>query len=329
MPDSPGVISLNGPILFLQKAEVLDEQRAPVTRKIRSVFPDADVQFAGTAEEVPAGNFPIVITPTLPWLPQALERIEGCRWIHFLSAGVEKIWDMPFDKSRLLLTKSSGIHGNQMSEYAIGAMLHFAKGFDRFVEQSRNTQWSRFWLDELTGRTVMVLGAGHIGGAVAARARAFGMRTIGVQRRPVADSGFDLSIGMEALRAHLPEVDYLVVSLPLTPATAGCVDQEMLMSLRPGAVLVDISRGGVVRESAVLAALECGQLRGAALDVFEQQPLPPESGLWGRRDVLLTPHVSGTSPHYLERALDSFIANAQNLARGESPVTPVDIGARY
>ncbi|MGB6085000.1 D-2-hydroxyacid dehydrogenase [Parvibaculum sp.] len=303
-------------ILFLQKSDLLEEQKPQVLEHIGRALPDASISFAGKPEEVPFLSFDSIIAPTLPWLPDALARTQQYRWVHFLSAGVERIWDMPVDWSDITLTKSSGIHGPQMSEYVIGAMLYFAKGFDRFVEQSREALWSRFWLSELTGQAVMILGAGHIGEWIIRRCKSFDMQVTAVTRsgRPVP--GADASTSLAEASRALGEMDYLVVCLPFTEETAALVDETFLSALKPGAVLIDISRGGIVESGAVLDALDAGRLRGAALDVFEEEPVPDTSRLWRRRDVLLTPHVSGTSPHYLSRALDVFLVNARNWVSG-------------
>lgn len=317
-------------ILFLQKPDVLATQRERVIEYLRKALPGVQVSTAGTPDQIPTGMIvDAVIAPTLPWLPEALARLGSCEWIHFLSAGVEKIWEMPFDKERVLITKSSGVHGAPMSEYAMGAMLYFAKGFDRFVEQARHASWERAWLDELTGRTLTILGMGHIGGMLAQRARVFGMRVIGVQRSPRANGDADLCIGFDEVDAWLGQTDYLVVCLPFTAETKNRIDAAFLNSLKPGAVLVDISRGGIVVESAVVEALASGRLKGAALDVFEREPLPAESKLWNNPKVLLTPHVSGTTPYYMERALDVFLANARCLSAGKALVTPVDTKRGY
>ena len=316
-------------ILFLQNESVLQAQTEVVQRHLTAAFPGADVVCADRPDRVPEGVFQAVIAPTLPWLPEALARIKGCEWVHFLSAGVERIWEMPVDWSRLTLTKSSGIHGPQMSEYAIGALLHFCKGFDRYIEQSRTHAWQRAWQDELSGQTLMVLGGGAIGAMVGQRARVFGMRVIAVKRRPEPQDWADMTLDFDAARAHLGGVNALVVCVPLTDATQGMVNHALLSSLAPGAVLVDISRGGVVEPEAVLDLLDSGHLRGAALDVFETEPLPEDSPLWNRADVLLTPHVSGTSPHYLERALQLFIDNARHWQTDQRMITLVDQTARY
>jgi phosphoglycerate dehydrogenase-like enzyme len=317
-------------ILFVQQADLLEEQQPQVLQRLKEKLPDAEVFFAGTADQVPVGaKFDALIAPTVSWLPEVLERIQGVDWIHFLSAGVEKIWDMDFDKQSILMTKSSGVHGRPMSEFAIGAMLYFAKQFGRFSEQSRQHVWERGWLDELTGRRLAVLGLGHVGQAVAERAKMFGMRVVGTVNSPRTIAVADHVFPTEALREALQGADYLCICLPLTPSTRGLVDHAALSQLRRGAVVVDISRGGVMCQSAVLQALDAGHLSGAALDVFENEPLETTSPLWGRPDLLLTPHVSGTTPHYVDRALDVFLTNAERLLAGETPATPIDVVRGY
>lgn len=317
-------------ILFLQKAEVLEQQKVLVNQILGHTFPAVSIIFAGSAEEVPVDTeFDAVITPTLPWLPEALARLSCYRWIHFLSAGVEKIWSMDFDMTRPLMSKSSGVHGAPMSEYAIGAMLYFTKQFGKFHQQARDRKWQRSWLDELTGKQLTVLGLGHIGQSLARRAKAFDMQVVGTLRqlRPLDD--VDCIVSLEQIDSQLATTDFLVCCLPLTMATRGLVNAELLRKLQPGAVLVDISRGGVVNGDAVIEALNNGTLKGAALDVFEQQPLPPESPLWQREDVLITPHVSGTTPYYLERALSIFVDNYQSISRGTGLVTAISLEGGY
>lgn len=317
-------------VLFVQKPEVLEQQRVPVRNTLSDWLREVELDFAGAPEDVAIGaDYDAVITPTLPWLDELLTRTGRVGWLHFLSAGVEQIWKMGFDKRAMPMTKSSGVHGPAMSEYAIGAMLYFAKQFGRFHDQAQRAEWQRAWLDELTGRQLTVLGMGHIGQSLAKRAGAFDMKVVGTLRRIRAVDGVARVVPLAEIASELVRTDYLVVCLPLTDETRGLVDETFLLRLKPGAVLVDISRGGVVRGDGVVAALENGHLRGAALDVFEQQPLPPESPLWQRPDVLITPHVSGTTPFYLERALSIFLHNANAFCKGDPFITPVDIELGY
>lgn len=317
-------------VLYLQKAEVLAQQQALVSQTLQTALPGVELLFADSVEAVPSDTFfDVVITPTLPWLPDALARLDGYRWIHFLSAGVEKIWEMDFDKTQAVMTKSSGVHGAPMSEYAIGAMLHFTKQFGRFHDQAKQALWQRSWLDELTGKQLTVLGLGHIGQSLAKRAKAFDMSVVGTLRTMRQVEQVDRVVTLKEIENELGRTDFLVCCLPLTEDTRGLVNDEFLSQLKPGAVLIDISRGGVVKGDAVLRALSAGLLKGAALDVFEQQPLPSESPLWNRDDVLITPHVSGTTPYYLERALSVFLDNYDAFSKGQPMVTLVDQVAGY
>ncbi|WP_280545713.1 D-2-hydroxyacid dehydrogenase [Halomonas sp. 11-S5] len=316
-------------LLVLQHEAVLARQREALLAQLAEGLPEARVMLASSPAQVPDGlRVDAVITPTLPWLPEALARLAHYDWIHFLSSGVEAIWTMPFDKHRILMTRSAGVHAPAMSEFALGAMLYFAKRFGTWTRQAASPHWQREWLGELTGARLTILGMGRVGGMLAERARLFGMQVHGLRRRGETPQGV-MPLNGSRLPEVLAETDYLVVCLPLTAETRGLVDNDLLGWLRPGAVLVDISRGGVVRESAVIEALEDGRLSGAALDVFEREPLPADSRLWGREDVLLTPHVSGTTPFYLERAVALFLDNHRALVAGQAPLTPVDVEAGY
>lgn len=316
-------------ILFAQNATVIDQQRQIVTDRLRQSL-DAHVEFAAQPEDVtPGSTFDAVIAPTIGWLPELLTRIDGAPWIHFLSSGVEKIWEMDVDWARYTLTSSKGVHAIPISEYVLGAMLHFAKRFDQFTSQAREGVWERAWLPELTDAHVVMVGAGNIGREVSRRCRFLGMRTQAVARTARTDEDLGEVLGFAQLSQAAATADYLVVAVPLTADTAGLVDQDVLGSTKQGAVLIDVSRGGVVSEDAVVSALDSGLLRGAALDVFEEEPLSAKSPLWGRPNVLITPHVAGTTPRYIERALEVFVGNAMLRRAGLSITTEVEVSRGY
>lgn len=325
-------------VLFVARPDVIAGQAEQVRDHLVGAL-GVEVSFASSPEDAaPGAHYDAVIAPTLPWLPELLHRLGGVSWVHFLSAGVDPIWKMDYPWDEVVLTKSSGVHAVPMSEYAIGAMLHFAKRFDQFVEQSRGGVWQRAWLDELAGRQLVVLGYGAVGQAVAGLAGAFGMDVHGVTRSATAPAQLvDGPATQPRAFIHpsrdLPELladaHYVVVTLPLTPQTADSVNADFFARMQPEAVLVDMSRGGVVNSAALCSALDSGRLRGAALDVFEREPLPADSPLWGRPNVLLTPHVAGTTPRYLDRALEIFVQNAVRLATGAALLTPVDLRNGY
>jgi phosphoglycerate dehydrogenase-like enzyme len=315
-------------ILFVQRRDVLEKQRSEVERTISSKL-NVPVAFASSPDEVPKGaNYDVVITPTVPWLDELLSRLPKLRWVHFLSAGIEKIWTMNFNWGNVALSKSSGVHAAPMSEYAMGAMLYFAKDFNRFVMHSRNRQWQRHWLGELTDKYLLVLGMGSVGSAVADRATAFGMNIVGIATEQRAHYRHRID-GVERMYEHLAVADYVVLTLPLTSHTKDLGNEEFFDSMKDGTVLIDISRGGIIRSEYLIAALDAGKLKGAALDVFEEEPLAQSSSLWDRPDILLTPHVAGTTPSYLNRALDIFVKNAQLYENDEPLKTAVDQANGY
>lgn len=317
-------------ILFTQQAGVMSQQMHQVSTTLAEALPGCSVTFATKPEDViERARFDAIIAPTLPWLPELLMRIEGTPWLHFLSAGVDKIWPMAVDWSRYQLTASQGVHAIPISEYVLGAMLHFAKRLDQFSVQSRGAVWQRTWLTELTDAKLVMVGAGSIGREIARRGRLFGMHVTPVARTGRQDPELGRILPFSELATAVATADYLVVAVPLTKETRGLVGSEILGSLKRGAVLIDVSRGGVVSEEAIVRALDQGYLRGVALDVFETEPLDTNSALWRRDNVLITPHVAGTTPRYMDRALQLFLTNAQRLQSGQPMATPVEVSREY
>jgi phosphoglycerate dehydrogenase-like enzyme len=219
-----------------------------------------------------------------------------------------------------------------MAESVLGMMLHFARGFDHAVRAQARREWGKrpFEEDLLAAREVAgavcgILGLGGIGREVAARARALGMAVVAVRRRPEpGPAGVELLHGEGALAELLERSDYVVITVPSTAATRGLVGAAELARLRPGTVLINVARGDVVDEAALADALRSGRLRGAGLDVFSREPLPPESPLWDLDNVLITPHVSGTTPRFWRREMDLVVANVGRYLRGEPLRNQVD-----
>lgn len=316
-------------ILYLQKPEVLERQRAEVEETLAALG-DVAVRFAGTPEE--AHRYPeaeAVITPTLPWLPEALAGLPEVQWVHFLSAGVDRIWTMNVDWSQYRLSKSSGVHAATISEYVLGAVLYALKGFGTFVRQQQRREWKRFWLDECTGKTLGIVGVGMIGERLARHAKALGMTVIGTVSTPRAIQGVDAVFGTDEVDRVLGAADFVVVLVPLTEQTRGMIDRSALQAMKPGAWLINVARGGVVEEGALIEALRQGAIGGAVLDVFEDEPLPEASPLWELENVLITPHVAGTTQHYLARALEVFEANYRAFSGSGELTTPVSVERGY
>lgn len=317
-------------LLYLQKPEVLDQQRAQVEATLGTLEDVEAVHFAGSPLE--AHRYPeasVVLAPTTPWLPKALHGLPNVEWIHFLSAGVDPIWEMEIEWSQYRLSKSVGVHADTISEYVLGAILYVLKGFGTFARQQQKYTWKRFWLDECAGKTLGVVGLGTIGTRLAHIATLLGMRVVGTVTSPRDIPHVDEVYASADLARVLQQADFVVVLVPLTPETYGLVGKQALSEMKETAWLINVARGGVVREDELIAALQEGRIGGAVLDVFEEEPLPRTSPLWDLENVLLTPHVAGTTQHYLQRALRVFAENHASLqSRGEL-ATPVSVEKRY
>ncbi|MFO1313683.1 MAG: D-2-hydroxyacid dehydrogenase [Burkholderiales bacterium] len=244
-----------------------------------------------------------------------LERRTRLRWIHVAAAGAEFLLPLRERLAAVTVTNSRGIHGAPIAEYAIAAMVMLHADFPGFLRAQAQRQWLRRPVPTLSGRTLGILGPGAIGSEIAQRACAFGMRVLGVSRSGRAVSGCEAVRTQGDLDHVLAECDFVAVTLPLTAGTRGLLDDRAFAAMKPGAFLVNASRGGVVDEQAMIRALLSGRLAGACVDVFETEPLPEDSPLWSMRNVILTPHITGMRDDYVERVLDIF---ADNLAAFES-----------
>lgn len=242
-------------------------------------------------------------------------------WIHSIQSGVDRF---PFDALRdagVRLTNSTGIHGDAVGETVAGYMLQFARGLHRYRSNQERRAWSRgAWDDAFTldGETVCVVGLGTLGRGVARRADALGTDVVGVKRTPTPVDHVRTVHPSTELREAVSAAKFVVVAVPLTDETEGLVGEAELAAMRDDAVLVNVARGPVVDESALVDALEGGELAGAALDVFETEPLPEDSPLWGMENVVVTPHVAAMTDDYYERIAALVRENARRFEAGES-----------
>ncbi len=267
--------------------------------------------------EVAVGGFPRDLLGPAPNL----------RWFQQWGAGADWLIERPNVAAKdFVLTNVSGIHAVPISEHIFAFLLAFARGFPKAMRDQFGTTWSqreRQPAFELAGKTMLLLGVGAIGARTAQLAQAFGMRVVGMRRS--ADKKLepiDEMVSLDALQRVLPEADVVVLTLPLTADTHHIIGEAELRMFKKTALLVNIGRGGLVDEPALVRALEEGWLAGAGLDVFETEPLPETSPLWEMENVIITPHTSGDTPHYDERALEIFLDNLRRYAKGE-PLTHV------
>ena len=263
------------------------------------------------------------------------------RWVHSAAAGVGSALFPEMVAGDVLFTNSAGIHAVPIAEYVAGGVLYLLRGLDIATARQRERRWDKAPfvggdapVRELGDCRALIIGAGGLGSAIATRLAAFGARCTGVRRRPElgAPEGFERVIGPEpeALDAAIPDADILILAAPQTSATRGLIGRGRLARLPRGAIVVNVARGALLDEDALADAVEAGTLRGAVLDVFAEEPLPPGSRLWGLPSILITPHVSAVSPGgFWRRELDLFIENWRRYVRGEPLRNLVDKHAGY
>ncbi|MBV0923691.1 D-2-hydroxyacid dehydrogenase [Halomicroarcula limicola] len=232
-------------------------------------------------------------------------------------AGTDHLPTDAFQANDVRVTNASGVHGPPAAEQVMAYVLSFARHLDTGWDRSRDGTWSHYRADELQGSTVTVVGTGAIGGAILDRLAPFGVDTIGVRNTPSKGGPADEIIGFDEFEERLPETDYLALACPLTEKTEGLVDESAFDLLDPSSVLVNIARGEVVETDALVSALKTNELRGAALDVTDPEPLPDGHPLWNLDNCLVTPHNAGHTPEYWDRMADIIAENVERLESGE------------
>lgn len=278
--------------------------------------------------------------------PELVRAAPGLRWAHTGTAGVAASLTPELARSDVVFTNSAGIHGPPVAETVVAFCLHFARGLDLAVEARRERRWrpeafhgAESPVRELSRSTVGILGYGGIGGEVGTRVAALGARVVATRRRPdrarepggggPGATGEAEITGPEGTRELLARADYVVVAAPETRETRGIIDADALARMKPGAVLVNVSRGALVDEDALVDALRDDRIRGAGLDVFRSEPLPEDHPLWALPNVVITPHVSACSRGYWEREVALIEENLRRYLRGRPLRNRVDPAAGY
>lgn len=234
------------------------------------------------------------------------------RWIHVLSAGVENILSPELQTSNIILTNSKGIHGIPVSEHVLAMMLTFSRGLNLYIRNQLNKEWKRANVDEIHNKTIGIVGLGSIGREIAKKAKGLGMNVVAVKKQITTELFVDRLYSPEQLNEMLAASDFVVSALPLVDETREYFKLEQFSAMKQSAYFINIARGGVVREDDLITALQQGLIKGAGLDVFENEPLQNDSPLWDMPNVLITPHIAALSPYYLDRAIKLF---ADNLGR--------------
>ncbi len=295
---------------------------------MRAIEAEAVVRYtdeAGLADALSGADAFFVYDFLSTAVPGAWHAADRLRWLHIASAGVDPVLFPGVQQSDVVLTNSRGVFDGAIAEYVLGVVLAFAKDFARSWDLQRQKRWKHRESERISGRRVLVVGTGPIGRSIARMLRAAGMSVAGVGRRPrEGDPDFGAVYASSDLGSHLPEADYVVAVAPLTEQTKGMFDAEAFAAMKPGARFVNVGRGELVVTSDLVGALRDGSLGGAALDVFDTEPLPPESPLWTMENVLISPHMSGDFVGWRNTLVEVFADNFRRWRAGEPLRNVVD-----
>jgi len=277
-----------------------------------------------------AGDAEIILnwSGSLTLLREVFLMSRRLRWIHSRSAGLERTLFPELIESQVILTNGSGVFSPSLGEFAVAAILYFAKDFRRMIRNQVAGVWEPFDVTMVSGQTLGIVGYGSIGRAVAARGRALEMNVLGLRRhvspQSKPDSLVDQVYGSEQCFEMLSRCDYVVVTVPLTEQTRGLIADAEFAVMKKNAVVINLGRGPTIDEGAMIRALSEKRIRGAALDVFDQEPLPQGHAFYSLENVLLSPHCADHTPDWLDNAMRFFLAQLQRFHRREPLLNIVD-----
>lgn len=280
---------------------------------LRERLPEYDVALAKTPKEERELLRNVTVATGFDVDPDALEE-SPLELFACVFAGTGHLPLDALERHGVAVTNASGVHAPNISEYVVGAILTFARRFHLAFRRRERREWRSYPTFELQGGTVSVIGLGSIGEAIVERLGAFDVRTVGVRYTPEKGGPTDEVYGFDEIHEAVADADYVAIACPLTDTTEGLIDEDVLKTMKPEAVLINVGRGAVVETDALVRALRWNHIRGAAVDVTDPEPLPEDHPLWGFDNVLLTPHNAGHTPKYWERTADIL---AENLAVAE------------
>ena len=311
----PASQRVNPKILFIGAPEA---DAGTFAARVRADFPGiwllATNERAEALQHVPDAE--IIIGHHFQFDEPLLERAPQLRWIQSLTTGTDAIVRLSALRPETLLTSTRGMHGPQMSELVFLHMLALARDLPRMQRNQAAGRWERWPQPLLWGKSVVIVGVGAIAEALAPRCKCFGMKVIGVSASRRVPAGFDAMYGREELLQAAAQADFLVILVPYSAQTENMIDARVLAAMKASAFLINVARGGVLDEQALLQALRAGRIAGAGLDVFRDQPLPADNPFWSEPRVLITPLLGGMSNIYLEQAYPIVSANLRHFLAG-------------
>ncbi|HYS76901.1 MAG TPA: D-2-hydroxyacid dehydrogenase [Burkholderiales bacterium] len=286
---------------------------------IRKTFPEVGLDIVDHHSKVDPyiGAADVLITFGAQMANHVFEKAKNLKWVQALGTGVDGITDQPGLRKEVLVTNMHGVHGGPVSEAALAGMLSLARDLPRSMRLQAHRTWERFPARVLKEKTVGIFGVGAIAAELAPKCKAFGMKVVGISSVKRQVPGIDAMVGRDELERAVKELDFLVLLTPYTPETHNIVNAKIFAAMKPSAYLVNLARGGVVDEDALVDALKSGKIAGAALDVFATEPLPGDSPLWDLQNVIITQHQGGFFDGYPRFALPVIEENMRKWLAGD------------
>ena len=287
---------------------------------LKAKFPEININMVDHHSKVGPyiGSADILVTFGAQMSDHVLKEGTKLKWVQALGTGVDGITDQPALGENVMVTNMHGLHGDSMSDSAFLSMLALARDLPRVLRnQSRHT-WERFPSRLLKGKTVGILGVGAIAADLAPKCKMFGMTVAGISSAKREVAGFDRMYVRGELEQAVRDLDYLILLVPDTPETRGIVSAQVLSAMKPTSYLINLARGGIVDEHALIKALKEDKIAGAALDVFATEPLPEDHPFWGMENVIVTAHLGGFHDQYAEQALPTVEENVRKFLAGDT-----------
>jgi phosphoglycerate dehydrogenase-like enzyme len=306
-------------------------------QKLQEAYPDFIVDQLQSYDRVPEEIVDTDVFIGWSLRPEQFKIAKKLKWIHSPAAAVHQLMYPELVRSNVILTNSTGVHGPVVAEHAIAVVLALAKRLPQAMHYQAQKIWAQelLWNEhprprEIAGATVLVVGMGGIGREFAVRAKALGMKVVAVRENPAKGAGpADAVYGAEKIDELLPQADFVLLCTPVTPTTTSIINKERLGRMKFGAYLINVARGPLIDDAALIEALRQQRIAGAALDVFAEEPLPPESPFWSLENVLITPHTAAVTEKLWERHYDLIVENLNRFLAGKPLLNEVDKSRGY
>lgn len=306
-------------------------------QKLQDAFPNFIVVQLQNYDRVPEEIVDTDVFIGWSLRPEQFVIAKKLKWIHSPAAAVHQLMYPELVRSNVTLTNSTGVHGPVVAEHAVAVLLALAKRLPQAMHYQARHIWAQelLWNEhprprEVAGATVLVVGMGGIGREFAVRAKALGMKVLGVRHNPAKGAGVaDAVYGLERMDELLPQADFVLLCTPVTPATTGLINKERLDKMKFGAYLINVARGPLIEEAALIDVLRQQRIAGAALDVFVEEPLPSDSPFWSLDNVLITPHTAAATEKLWDRHYDLIVENLNRFLTGKPLLNEVDKNRGY